>query len=144
MTAAMQLSRLADVRTVDLPRHARDDGEVVVAESPDGVPFAIVRLFVLRAPQGAERGHHAHRLCSQFMICSNGAVDIVLDDGSVRETITLDRSNVALLVPPMIWNTVVFREPQSVVSVLCDRPYEAEDYVREYQEFIRLRQGAVR
>ena len=78
------------------------------------------------------------------MICSNGAVDIVLDDGSARETITLDRSNVALLVPPMIWNTVVFREPQSVVSVLCDRPYEAEDYVREYQEFMRLRQGAVR
>ena len=144
MTAAMQLSRLADVRTVDLPRHARDDGEVVVAKSPNGVPFAIVRLFVLRAPQGAERGHHAHRLCSQFMICSNGAVDVVLDDGAARQIFTLDRSNRALLVPPMIWNTVLFRAPQSVVSVLCDRPYEAEDYVRDHGEFTRLKQGAVR
>ena len=143
MTAAMQLSRLADVRTVDLPRHVRDDGEVVVAETARSVPFAIARLFVLRAPPGAERGKHAHRLCSQFMMCSNGAVDIVLDDGAAKQTFSLARGNQALLVPPMIWNTVLFRAPQSIVSVLCDRPYEAEDYVRDYQEFTRLRQGAV-
>ena len=142
MTEATQLSRLADVRTVDLPRHARDDGEVVVAEAAGGVPFAIARLFVLRAPEGAERGHHAHRLCSQFLICSNGAVDVVLDDGAARQTFTLDRSNRALLVPPMIWNTVVFRAPQSVVSVLCDRPYEADDYVRDYQEFMQSETGS--
>ena len=49
----MQLSRLADVRLVELPRHIRDDGEVVVAEGGTGVPFAIARLFVLRAPEGA-------------------------------------------------------------------------------------------
>jgi hypothetical protein len=144
MTASLCFSRLADVRTLDLPRHTREDGEVVVAETANGVPFAIARLFVLRAPPGAERGKHAHRLCSQLMICSNGAVDITLDDGANHATFTLERSNKALLVPPMIWNTVVFRAPQSVLSVLCDRPYEVDDYVRDYQEFTRLRQGAAR
>jgi UDP-2-acetamido-3-amino-2,3-dideoxy-glucuronate N-acetyltransferase len=142
MTEAFRRTRLADVRTIDLPRHRRDDGEVVVAEAAAEVPFAIARLFVLRAPQGAERGKHAHRLCSQFMICSNGAVDIVLDDGVARQTFVLDRSNLALLVPPMIWNTVVFRAPDSVVAVLCDRPYEAGDYVPDYAEFNRLKEGA--
>jgi len=144
MTTAMMLSRLADVRPIELPCHRREDGEVVVAEAATGVPFAIVRLFVLRAPQGAERGHHAHKLCSQFIICSNGAVDVVLDDGGARQVFTLDRSNSALLVPPMIWNTVVFRAPETVVSVLCDRPYEADDYVRDYAEFKRLREGSER
>jgi hypothetical protein len=108
------------------------------------VPFAIARLFVLRAPEGAERGKHAHKRCSQFMICSNGAVDVVLDDGAVKKTFRLDRSNHALLVPPMIWNTVMFRAPHTVVSVLCDRPYEADDYVRDYQQFLRMKQGSER
>jgi len=73
------------------------------------------------------------------MICSNGAVDVALDDGAARQTFALDRSNRALVIPPMIWNTVVFRARESVVAVLCDRPYEAEDYVRDYPEFIRLK-----
>ena len=142
MTARLP-SGLAQVRLIDLLRHVRDDGEVVVAEAATGVPFAMARLFVLRAPSGTERGKHAHRRCSQLMICSNGSVDIVLDDGAAQKTFTLDRSYRALLVPPMIWNTVVFRAQESVVAVLCDRPYEAEDYVRDYAEFRHLKQGAV-
>jgi len=144
MTTAMMLSRLADVRPIELPCYRRDDGEVVVAEAATGVPFAIARLFVLRAPQGAERGHHAHKLCSQFIICSNGVVDVALDDGAARQVFRLNRSNRALLVPPMIWNTVIFRAPETVVSVLCDRPYEADDYVRDYVEFKCLREGSER
>jgi UDP-2-acetamido-3-amino-2,3-dideoxy-glucuronate N-acetyltransferase len=140
---AMLLSSLDQVRLIDLPRHVRDDGEVVVAEAATGVPFAMARLFVLRAPPGVERGDHAHKRCSQFMFCSNGAVDVVLNDGVAEKTFTLDCSNRALLVPPMIWNTIVFRAPNSVVAVLCDRPYEAEDYVRDYAEFRRLKQGAI-
>jgi hypothetical protein len=77
------------------------------------------------------------------MICSNGAVDILLDDGAETRTFTLASSNVALLVPPMLWNTVVFRAPQSVLSVLCDRPYEIDDYIRDYREFARLRKETV-
>lgn len=134
-------SRLDDVRIVELPRHSRVDGEVVVAEAATGMPFTIARLFTLRAPQGVERGRHAHRRCSQFMICVHGAVDIAVNDGATRRAFTLDRGDHALLVPPMIWNTVVFREANSVVAVLCDRAYEADDYVRDYDAFMRLRGG---
>jgi hypothetical protein len=140
----IHLSRLGGVRLIELPCHARDDGEVVVAEAATGVPFAIARLFVLRAPDGAARGDHAHKRCSQFMICSNGTAEIVLDDGAAKETFTLDRSNQALLLPPMIWTTVRFRAPHTVVSVLCDRTYEADDYVHDYQEFVILREGSRR
>jgi hypothetical protein len=139
------MNSISDARLIELPCHTRDDGEVVVAEAgvTAGVPFAIARLFTLRAPEGAERGRHAHKLCSQFMICSSGAVDVALDDGAARRTFILNRGNLALLVPPAIWNTVIFRAPQSVVTVLCDRPYEADDYIRDYREFRNLKEGPI-
>jgi dTDP-4-dehydrorhamnose 3,5-epimerase-like enzyme len=128
-------------RFIDLPCHRRDDGDVVVAEAAAQVPFAIVRMFTLTAPAGAVRGKHAHRLCSQFMLCVHGAVDIACDDGRGRKIFALDRGNKALLVPPGIWNAVTFRQTGSVVAVLCDRPYEEDDYIRDYAEFLSLRKA---
>ncbi len=130
------------VRTIELQRHARSDGEVVVAEGGTAVPFAIARMFTVKAPRGAKRGEHAHRKCSQFMICVHGVIDIVCDDGRSRSIFVLDRSNLALVVPPTIWNTVMFRQPDSVLAVLCDRTYEEHDYIRDYAEFLAFREAA--
>ena len=137
MTSA--LFDLGRVRTINLPRHARADGEVVVAEAAFHVPFRIERMFTLTAPAGAERGRHAHRKCSQFMVCVSGAVDIVCDDGTGQKSFVLDRGDLALLVPPGLWNTVHFRQSGSVLVVLCDRLYEADDYIRDYAEFLTFR-----
>jgi dTDP-4-dehydrorhamnose 3,5-epimerase-like enzyme len=135
------MSQIEETRVVELPRHTRADGEVVVADAAAQVPFRIQRMFVLAAPAGAKRGHHAHRLCSQFMICVNGAVNVVCEDGSEQKTFTLDRRDRALLVPPGIWSTVSFRDDASVVAVLCDRPYEEHDYIRDYVEFLSFRES---
>jgi dTDP-4-dehydrorhamnose 3,5-epimerase-like enzyme len=132
-------SSVADLRLSALPRFVRDDGEVVVAEAATQVPFAIERMFTLAAGVGAKRGQHAHRLCSQFMLCVHGTVDVICDDGHERRTFTRARGNEALLVPPMIWNTVAFREAGSVLVVLCDRHYEEHDYVRDYEQFVAMR-----
>ena len=112
-----------------------------MAEGGNAVPFAIARMFTVKAPSGAKRGEHAHRLCSQFMICLHGVIDIVCDDGGDRRTFTLDRSNLALIVPPTIWNTVMFRQPDSILAVLCDRGYEEHDYIRDYAEFLAFREA---
>jgi dTDP-4-dehydrorhamnose 3,5-epimerase-like enzyme len=105
------------------------------------VPFRIERMFALTAPAGAERGRHAHRLCSQFMICVSGAVDVVCEDGSSKNTFALSRLNQALLLPRGLWNTVEFRQNESVLIVLCDRVYEADDYIRDYAEFLSFRES---
>lgn len=138
----LNLRTVADICVIELPAHPRVDGELVVAESGSQVPFAIARFFSVRATAGTERGRHAHRLCSQFMLCTHGAVDVICDDGAKRRSFTLDRANLALLTPPTIWNTVVFRQDHSVLSVLCDRPYEEEDYIRDYDEFLEFRRYA--
>jgi dTDP-4-dehydrorhamnose 3,5-epimerase-like enzyme len=136
-----RLSTIADAMTIDLPRHARDDGALVVAEALTHVPFAIVRMFTIQAPAGAVRGEHAHRRCSQFMICVSGVVEFSVDDGGNRKTCVLDRGNQALLVPPMLWQSVACRVP-SVLIGLCDRPYEEDDYIRDYAAFLETRKAA--
>jgi dTDP-4-dehydrorhamnose 3,5-epimerase-like enzyme len=128
-------------RLIELPRHARTDGEVIVAEAASQVPFRIERMFALAAPAGAKRGRHAHRRCSQFMICVSGAVDVVCEDGRRKNSFVLDRRSQALLVPPGLWNIVEFRQSDSVLVVLCDRVYEAEDYIRDYAEFLSFRES---
>jgi hypothetical protein len=138
MTAAGMFS-VRDVRLVELPRHAREDGEIVVAQCSTDVPFAVARMFTIRAPQGARRGEHAHRLCSQFMVCVHGAVDVVNDDARERKIFTLDRGNLALYVPPTIWTTVTFQQGGSVLAVLCDRGFEAHDYIHEYSDYLDFR-----
>jgi hypothetical protein len=141
LATPMNFSHVSDVRTIELPRFARADGELVIAEGSATVPFAIARVFTLRAPLGARLGEHAHRRCTQLMVCVHGAVDVMSDDSRDRRTFTLAQSNVGLLVPPTIWNLITFREANSVLMVICDRPYQEEDYVRVYSDFLVFRKA---
>ncbi len=137
---AATLYTVHDVHLLELPRFARVDGEIVVAQAAQ-VPFAITRMFSLTAPMGSVRGEHAHRRCTQFMLCVHGTVEVVCDDSRDRKTFVLDRNNLAVCVPPTIWSSVIFKVHRSVVVVLCDRPFEDSDYLREYPEFLTYRKA---
>lgn len=139
--AFMNFFHVSDVQTIELPRIGRADGELVIAEGSAGVPFAIARVFTLRAPLGARRGEHAHRHCSQLLVCVHGSVDVMSDDSRDRRTLTLDQTNVGLLVPPTIWNLITFREANSVLMVICDLPYREDDYIREYSDYLKFRKA---
>ena len=118
-----------------LPCHNKDNDNLVVMEGLDHVPFAIARVFVVQAPAGAIRGQHAHKACTQFLTCPTGSVEVLCDDGLETATYILDRPEIGLLIPPSIWAQQTYRDPGSVLTVLCDRPYEAEDYIRDYTQF---------
>ena len=75
------------------------------------------------------------------MICVSGAVDVICEDGHKQTAFVLDRRNLALLVPPGVWNTVKFRQHRSVLVVLCDRIYEPDDYIHDYDEFLSFRES---
>lgn len=131
---------ISAVRPIDLPHHMEDNGDLIVMEALIHVPFAIARVFVVRAPTGAIRGQHAHRACAQFFTCPTGSVAVLCDDGSKIATYILDRPNVGLLVPPSIWAQQTYQAPGSILTVVCDRPYEANDYIRDYEAFKEHRQ----
>jgi hypothetical protein len=128
--------RVSDLRMTELPLHVRGDGELSVVEGCNHIPFPIARIFIVKAPMGAVRGKHAHKHCTQFMICPEGAVEVVCDDGTSRKAFLLNRGDQGLLVPPSIWAEETPRQERSVLLVLCDRPYEVNDYILDYAEFL--------
>ncbi|MEP2758969.1 WxcM-like domain-containing protein [Parvibaculum sp.] len=111
-------------------------GGLTVGEVPTEVPFSPARYFALfDVPSLELRGEHAHKRCQQFLICLHGACRVLLDDGDRRCEVTLDRPDMGVFMPEMIWGTQYRYSPDAVLLVFASRPYEADDYLRTYNEF---------
>lgn len=120
---------------IELPFYEENHGDLVVAEGKK-IPFDIKRVFNVRQQKGDIRGKHAHRLCSQILICTNGAVEVKCDDGQNTEIFILDRPNIGLLIPPRIWADQKYVKNNTILTVLCDQIFEESDYIREYENFL--------
>ena len=133
----------------DLPGGARiipltraDDmrGSLIAVEFGADLPFAPRRYFsVFNVPSAEVRGGHAHRVCHQLLACVHGSLVVLVDDGSRREEVFLDDPGVGLYLPPMVWGSQFGYSPDAVLTVLASHPYDAADYVRDYEEFQELR-----
>lgn len=101
------------------------------------VPFTVRRMFWLSGiPEEKTRGHHAHRECQQMIICLFGSVNVTASDRSgTSEKLTLDECH-AVHVPPWTWVVLADFSPGSTVAVLTDRPYDEDDYIRDFTEFV--------
>jgi len=130
-----------NIREITLPHNVRADGDLVVAQQGKELSFASVRLFTVRGNKGAVRGRHAHKRCTQFLICVHGEIDVECDDGSGKRLTVLDRGNKGLLIPPSIWSTETYCTDGAVLAVLCDRLYEEDDYIRDYDQFLTWRRS---
>jgi hypothetical protein len=120
-------------------------GALTVGEVPTEVPFYPARYFVVfDVPSSELRGEHAHRQCEQFLMCLHGSVRILLDDGRESCEVTLDRPDMGVFMPTMIWGTQYQYTSDAVMLVFASRPYEAEDYIRSYDEFLSEIRGAAR
>ena len=127
---------MKSVKLIEFPTFKEDNGELSVFEYGNQfVPFSIKRIFNVRSEIGSVRGKHAHRLCSQLLICSNGTIEVLCDDSVNQNVFMLDKPNSGLLVPPGIWAEEKYIEHNSTMTVICDRIYEAEDYISDYQLF---------
>jgi hypothetical protein len=112
-------------------------GSLTVGEVPTEVPFSPARYFaVFGVPSIELRGEHAHKRCQQFLICLHGSCRVLLDDGDRRCEVTLDRPDMGVFMPEMIWGTQYRYSPDAVLLVFASRPYEAEDYLRTYDDFL--------
>ena len=131
-------SRVAGVSMIRLTRVDDLRGGLVAANFADDLPFMPERFFtVFNVPSTDVRGAHAHRLCEQLLICVQGSVRAVADDGTHIQEFFLDRPDFGLHVMPMIWGTQYQYSSDAVLLVLASRAYDADDYIREYEEFLR-------
>lgn len=128
------------VNLIKFPLHEDGNNELVVAEgSSSNVPFNISRVFNVQAVKGSIRGNHAHLRCTQILICTIGSIEVICDDGLSSETYILDKSNYGLIIKPGVWAKQKYLEKNTVLTVLCDRPYEEEDYICNYDDFKKMK-----
>jgi dTDP-4-dehydrorhamnose 3,5-epimerase-like enzyme len=113
-----------------------DRGVLSVIELVGHAPFVPVRMFWIHdVPPGTARGGHAHKACSQLLVCVRGRVSVDAIDGTLSRNFILEQGDFLNLVPG-IFSTEVFMDEGTVLAVLCDRPYEPDDYVYERDLFV--------
>jgi hypothetical protein len=122
-----------------LPRISDPRGNLTFAEVGQSLPFTPERYFlVFGVPSHEVRGEHAHRELHQFLVAVNGSVAVRMFDGQRSEEITLDRPELGLHVPPMLWTTEYKYSPDAVLMVLASALYRESDYIRSNDEFCSL------
>lgn len=102
------------------------------------VPFPINRVFYsYDIPGGEDRGAHAHKNCHQFLIAASGSFEVALDDGTNKRTVLLNRPFWGLHVPPGIWASEQGFSSGSICLVLASEGYSEDDYIRNYDEYLK-------
>jgi len=114
-------------------------GNLSVGEFEHDLPFIPKRYFlVFDVPSAKIRGQHSHRICKQFLICAKGSCSVMVDDGKIRQEYLLDRPNLGIYIPPMVWGVQYKYSPDAVLIVFASEYYDNADYIRDYDEFQKL------
>ena len=126
--------RLFDIRSFEDNR-----GGLSVIEAGIDLSFEIKRLYYLHHTlKNIVRGVHAHKKLEQVLISFSGSFDVLLSDGVNSKTFKLDKPNIGLYVCPMIWRELTPLEENSICTVLASRPYEEDDYIHNYDDFLSI------
>jgi len=104
----------------------------------DIVDFVPKRIFVVNdVPVGCTRGNHSHHKTQQYLICTKGSVNVMLDDGKMTKTINL-KQNESILIPELVWDSQEFLTEEAEILVICSTKYDINDYILTYDEFIKV------
>jgi dTDP-4-dehydrorhamnose 3,5-epimerase-like enzyme len=127
-----------DIKIDNLPKIHDPRGHLVVAEFGKYVPFSVARLFyVYGVPANTSRGKHAHRRGRQYLICQTGRVLVDVTDGTHTRQIELNPAQ-AVLIENGIFASETYVDHDTVLLVLCDIPYDRNDYIESMEEFLRV------
>ena len=127
---------IAGWQRVDLTKITDTRGNLTFIEGQRHVPFPIRRVYyIYDVPAGAERGGHAHRELNQLIVAAAGSFDLIVDDGSRRERLTLNRPYEGVLLGSMVWREMDNFCSGSVGLVLASIAYDEDDYIRDYDTF---------
>lgn len=132
----MKSTTIYDCSIIEIDKHHHDKGNISVVENGNTVNFDVKRIYYLYdVPGGESRGGHAHKDLYQFMIAASGSFDVILNDGELKRTISLNRPYRGLLIVPGIWRELENFSSGSVCLVLASLRYNESDYIRDYDQF---------
>lgn len=137
----MKHTTVHDCRIIDIRKFTDNRGYLSVIEGGMDIPFEIKRIYYLYMVPEAARGAHAHKQLQQLLVATSGSVDITLDDGKEKKTFHLDRPWKGLLVVPGLWRDLDNFSGGTVLMCLASEHYEAEDYIRNYNDFLNYKKS---
>lgn len=120
-------------------QHGDERGQLVALEEFKDIPFEIKRVYYMYdTGEGVRRGYHAHKSLEQILICIHGSCKILLDNGNEKKIVSLEKPYEGLYINNDIWREMYDFSEDAVLMVLASDYYKEEDYIRNYDEFIKL------
>ncbi len=133
------MSTLLNCQLLNIPKIEDPRGNLSVIENKV-IPFEIKRVYYLYdIPSGAERGGHSHIEQQEFLVALSGSFDVILNDGQNINKITLNKPFEGLLIPNGIWRELKNFSSGAVCFVIASDVFSEEDYIREYEDFVNLK-----
>lgn len=128
-----------DIKLIQFQSHGDDRGSLVSLEENKNIPFDIKRVYYLfNTKNKVRRGFHAHRKLKQLAIVLKGSCRFELDDGNEKIELLLDNPAQGLYIESFVWREMFDFSEDCVLMVLADSVYDEGDYIRDYEEFMRL------
>ena len=125
---------------INLPKFLDSRGNLSFVEQNNHIPFAIRRTYWLYdVPGGESRGGHAYKQNEEFIVALSGSFDVLIDDGCEKKSFTFNRSYYGLYVPKGLWREMDNFSTNSLALILSSTDYDAADYVRDYDDFLKLK-----
>lgn len=119
--------------------HGDDRGQLIAIEQQKDLPFDIKRVYyIYDTKAGVRRGFHAHRNLEQILVCVHGSCKILLDNGKEQETVVLDDPSDGLYIANNMWREMFDFSPDAVLLVLASEYYDEADYIRNYDDFLKM------
>jgi len=130
----------ANPHIIQLPKIIDPRGNLSFIEEENHIPFTIARTYwIYDVPGGEIRGGHAYKELQEFIIALSGSFDVILHDGKEEVKYQLNRSYNGLFVPKMYWRSIENFSTNSVALVLADDVYNVDEYIRDFEEFKKMR-----
>jgi len=129
-------------KIISLPKIEDPRGNLSFIEEVNHIPFRINRTYLIYdVPGGQTRGGHAYKELEEFIVALSGSFDVVLDDGKETKKYSLNRSYYGLYVPKMIWRSMENFSTNALCLTLASTKYNKRDYIRDYNNFMKLING---
>ena len=134
---------VSDCTVIEFDKHHSDrKGNLTVVENGKTLPFEVRRVYyIYDVPGGESRGSHAHKSLEQLIVAASGSFTVTLNDGKTKRSFFLNRPYQGLLVKPGMWRDLEDFSSGAVCMVLASEVYKKDDYIRDYQEFIKFREA---
>lgn len=128
-------------KLIVLPKFLDARGNLSFAQNNTQIPFEIKRTYWLYdVPGGESRGGHAYRETEEFVIALSGSFDVIVDDGKEKKTFHMNRSYYGLYIPKGMWREMDNFSTNSLALEFASTKYDPVDYIRDYNEFLKLKE----